>query len=58
MTWEKLVVRVFEKTTTKEQYRGTAFLINDRYLLTARRVIGESAEKRVMREELGARKNS
>ncbi len=39
LNWKRLVVRVFVKTEGREQFRGTAFLINDEYLLTARHVI-------------------
>lgn len=41
MNWKNLIVRVFARRATDGayQYQGTAFLINDRYLLTARHVI-------------------
>jgi hypothetical protein len=37
--WKKLVVRVFVREGNIEKFRGTAFLINDEYLLTAKHVI-------------------
>ncbi len=41
LNWKDLIVRVFARSAEGEQYnyRGTAFLVNDRYLLTVRHVI-------------------